>query len=79
MEKKLLTLAVASALAAPSVALAQVEVYGFLSVAVQSFKYSEGAAGEPSVTKFDVSTHGSNYGLRGREALGGGLTAWFQI
>lgn len=79
MQKKLLTLAVAGALAAPGAALAQVEVYGFISVAVNKFKYSESASGEPSVSKWDVSSHGSNYGIRGREALGGGLTAWFQI
>jgi predicted porin len=79
MQKKLLTAAVASALAAPGAALAQVEVYGFISVAVQQFKYSESTAGFPSVSKFDVSSHGSNYGVRGRENLGGGLTAWFQI
>jgi len=79
MQKKLLTVAVASALAAPGAALAQVEVYGFISVAVQQFKYSESTSGAPSVSKFDVSSHGSNYGIRGRENLGGGLTAWFQI
>jgi predicted porin len=81
MQKKLLTVAVAGALAAPGAALAQsVEVYGFISVAVQKFKYTDGtAAGTPSVSKWDVSSHGSNYGVRGRENLGGGLTAWFQI
>jgi predicted porin len=66
-------------LAAPGAALAQVEVYGFISVAVNKFKYSEGTAGGPSVSKWDVSSHGSNYGIRGRESLGGGQTAWFQI
>jgi len=83
MQKKLLTLAVAGALAAPGAALAQVEVYGFISVAVNKFKYSSGepALGvtTPSVSKWDVSSHGSNYGVRGRESLGGGQTAWFQI
>jgi predicted porin len=79
MQKKLLTAAVAGALAAPGVALAQVEVYGFISVAVQNFRYSESTSGAGSISKVDVSTHGSNYGIRGREALGGGLTAWFQI
>jgi predicted porin len=79
MQKKLLTAAVAGALAAPGAALAQVEIYGFISVAVQQFKYSESTSGAPSVSKFDVSSHGSNYGIRGRENLGGGLTAWFQI
>lgn len=79
MQKKLLTVAVAGALAAPGAALAQVEVYGFISVAIQQFSYSESTSGAPSVDKFDVSSHGSNYGIRGRENLGGGLTAWFQI
>jgi predicted porin len=82
MQKKLLTVAVAGALAAPGAALAQVEVYGFISVAVQNFKYSDATVGGvnfPSVSKLDVSSHGSNYGIRGRENLGGGLTAWFQI
>jgi predicted porin len=79
MQKKLLTAAVAGALAAPGAALAQVEVYGFISVAVQNFRYSESTSGAPSISKMDVSTHGSNYGIRGRESLGGGLTAWFQI
>lgn len=78
MQKKLLTLAVTGALAAPGAALAQVEVYGFISVAVNKFKYSE-VGTNPSVSKWDVSSHGSNYGVRGRENLGGGLTAWFQI
>ena len=79
MQKKLLTAAVAGALAAPGAALAQVEVYGFISVAVQNYKYSESTSGAPSISKWDVSSHGSNYGVRGRENLGGGLTAWFQI
>lgn len=80
MQKKLLGLAVAGALAAPGAALAQVEVYGFISVAVSNFKYSDGtAANTPSVSKWDVSSHGTNYGVRGRENIGGGLTAWFQI
>ena len=75
MQKKLLSVAVAGALAAPGAALAQVEVYGFISVAVSKFKYSAATVGgvtAPSVSKFDVSSHGSNYGVRGRENLGGG-------
>jgi predicted porin len=79
MQKKLLALAVTGALAAPGAALAQVEVYGFISVAVNKFKYSSSTAGDPSVSKWDVSSHGSNYGVRGREDIGGGQTAWFQI
>lgn len=79
MQKKLLTLAVAGALAAPGLALAQVEVYGFVNMSVGKFKYSGDTAGNPSVSKWDVASHASNYGIRGRESLGGGQTAWFQI
>jgi predicted porin len=79
MQKKLLTVAVASALAAPAAALAQssVEVYGFVNMSVGHVKYDGGAT--PNVSKWDVASHASNYGVRGRESLGGGLTAWFQI
>src|SRR3954471_11988846 len=82
MQKKLLTMAVAGALAAPCIALAQssVEVYGTINMAFGYFKYSEGtAANTPSVSKWDVAQGASNYGLRGRESIGAGLTAWFQI
>jgi predicted porin len=85
MQKKLLTLAVAGALAAPGVALAQVEVYGTVNMSFGNVKYDSVSpnaavpAGAPSVSKWDVANHASNYGLRGRESLGAGLTAWFQI
>jgi predicted porin len=89
MQKKLLGLAVAGALAAPGLALAQVEVYGFVNASIGQVKYSaptQSAAllavapsGVGSVSKWDVQSHASNYGIRGRENLGGGLTAWFQI
>jgi predicted porin len=82
MQKKLLTAAVAAALAMPGLALAQaasVEVYGTINMSFNKFKYSESTAGDPSVSKWDVASHASNYGLRGRENIGSGLTAWFQI
>ena len=93
MQKKLLTMAVASALAAPGIALAQssVEVYGTINMSFGKVKFTEGVnptgfsaaapalSNAPSVNKWDVANHASNYGLRGRESLGGGLTAWFQI
>src|SRR3954462_13527144 len=82
MQKKLLTMAVAGALAAPCIALAQssVEVYGTINMAAGYFKYSQGtAANTPAVSKWDVAQGASNVGVRGRETLGGGLSAWFQI
>jgi predicted porin len=74
-------MAVAGALAAPCIALAQssVEVYGTVNMAFGKFKYTESQSGVGSISKWDVSQGASNYGLRGRESLGGGLTAWFQI
>jgi predicted porin len=84
MQKKLLGLAVAGALAAPGIALAQVEVYGFVNMGVGQVKYSAptqtgAAVGAGSVSKWDVQSYASNYGIRGRENIGMGQTAWFQI
>ena len=79
MQKKLLALSVAGALAAPAAALAQVEVYGTIHMSVNKMKYGESAAGQPSVSKFDIASHASNVGVRARESLGGGLSAWAQV
>src|SRR4051794_8764500 len=99
MQKKLLTIAVAGALAAPALAVAQstVEVYGTVNMAFGQFRYSEGTAAptnsgtaipagvpggvgpQASVSKWDVANGASNYGLRSRENLGGGLAGWIQI
>ena len=80
MHKKLLGLAVAGALAAPVAALAQVEVYGTIHMSINKMKYGEGTApGTPSKSAWDVASHASNVGVRGRENVGGGQTAWFQV
>src|SRR5881394_3475573 len=92
MQKKLLTIAVAGALAAPALAVAQnaTEVYGTINMAFGQFRYTEGTAAPTndgatpgaslaSVSKFDVANGASNYGVRSRENLGGGLAAWIQI
>jgi len=92
MQKKLLTMAVAGALAAPALAVAQstVEVYGTVNMAFGQFKYTDGGAARTndgstqsafgaSVSKWDVANGASNYGIRSRENLGGGLAGWIQI
>jgi predicted porin len=79
MHKKLLGLAVAGALAAPVAALAQVEVYGTIHMSINKMKYGEGTGGVPSKSAWDVASHASNVGVRGRENVGGGQTAWFQV
>ena len=78
MQKKLLTLAVAGALAAPAAALAQVEVYGTIHMSLNKMKYGD-TVGVGSVSKWDVASHASNVGVRARESLGGGLSAWAQV
>ena len=92
MQKKLLTMAVAGALAAPGLAVAQstTEVFGTINMAFGQFRYSEGTTTQTnsggtapatiaSVNKWDVANGASNYGVRSRENLGGGLAAWIQI
>ncbi len=93
MQKKLLTMAVAGALAGPGLAFAQAsgtEVYGTVNMAFGNFKYTDGAAARTndgatptligaSVSKWDVANGASNYGIRSRESLGGGLSGWVQI
>ena len=80
MRKKLLTLAVAGALAAPAVALAQVEVYGTIHMSIELHGVRRtGTRGVPLGIKIDVASHASNVGVRARESLGGGLSAWAQV
>ena len=79
MHKKLLGLAVAGALAAPVAALAQVEVYGTIHMSLNKMKYGEARVAIPSKSAWDVASHASNVGVRGRENVGGGQTAWFQV
>jgi len=86
MQKKLLGMAVAAALAMPAVALAQsaVQVYGTVHLSVNQAKYTDStdqttANAVQSTTKYGVTSHASNWGLRSTETLGAGMTAWFQV
>jgi predicted porin len=92
--KTLLAVAVAGALAAPGFAMAQqaaasgtnVQIYGLFDIRVDTMKYS-GATGAGTTTgvgndlrKAHVATGAPNrIGFRGTEALGGGLSAFFQV
>jgi predicted porin len=78
MNKKLMAVAVAGALAAPAVALAQTTIYGTL-------KAEYGFASQPNTganaTRHDaesLNSGASNIGFRGEEKLGGGMAAWYQ-
>lgn len=77
MMKKILAVAVASAFAAPAfAATANVDVYGVLSVAVESVD-NYGATAD---RKMRVTTgNNSALGVRGSEDLGGGMKAVWQI
>jgi predicted porin len=81
VRKKLLGIAVAAALS-PAAAFAQpagtgVQLYGLMDFSVNSFRYSD-APGVDSLTKGEFYSSASRFGIRGREALGMGLNAWFQ-
>jgi predicted porin len=96
MNKKLMALAVASAVTAPGLALAQVPttltpqpgvasnagvtLYGRVdeTIMIDQFK---GAANKAvaDVKKSDVYSPGNAMGVKGREDLGGGTAAWFQL
>ena len=86
MNKKLMALAVAGAVTAPGLALAQVggtsgvTLYGRLDETIVNSKYSINGAGTTSeVKKSDVWSPGNALGVRGREDLGGGTSVWFQL
>ena len=85
MNKKLVALAVAGAFALPLAAEAQtgaqVTLYGRANMDLEFVKASgpgDAASGSTS-TVTRVSSNSSRFGLRGTEALGGGLTAFFQV
>ena len=86
MNKKLMAVAVAGALTAPGLAVAQVggtpgvSLYGRLDTAVMIQKFSTDGAGQISeLKKNDIFSPGNALGVRGREDLGGGTAAWFQL
>jgi len=81
MNKKLMAVAVAGALAAPAVAMAQSTVQMYGSIYMEYAFTSPGAntAGTVKPASVDIlQAPGSNIGFRGEEKLGGGMSAWFQ-
>jgi predicted porin len=89
MQKKLLAVAVASALGAPLVASAQsdgagsstVQVFGtiYVEYTIRAKQGPSTGALNPELTKADfLQTPGSEIGFKGEERLGGGLSAWYQ-
>jgi len=80
MNKKLVAVAVAGLLAAPLAAQAQnanVTLYGRLNIDFEVVNGRQADGTNPNVTR--LSSNSSRLGVRGTEALGGGLNAIFQI
>ncbi len=89
MKKQLLAAAVATAIAAPMAASADVTVYGQLHYSIDSIDYDSGVSGSIEGTGMDslaagydgsgVNSHNSRFGIKGSEDLGNGLSAVFQM
>lgn len=77
MNKKLLALAVAGAMAAPLAAQAEVTIYGVAHVSVDALDNDRSGANERD--GLFVSSNSSRIGFKGSEDLGGGLKAIWQI
>ncbi len=81
MQKKLIAVAVAGALAAPAAALAQstVQIYGNAYMEWGFINQGDRAVGGNDMSNADVlQAPGSAIGFKGEEKLGGGMSAWFQ-
>ncbi|MFZ5592947.1 MAG: porin [Pseudomonadota bacterium] len=78
MQKKLIALAVAGALAAPLAAQADVEVYGQARMSVDYNNNDTPVTGDDK-NALAVSSNKSRIGFKGSEDLGGGLKALWQI
>jgi predicted porin len=80
MQKKLLTVAVAGALAAPVAAMADVTVYGTIDTGIRSASKVVTATGDDSLLSVTDGERTTNrWGLKGSEDLGGGLRANFTL
>ncbi len=89
MKKQLLAAAVATAIAVPMAASADVTVYGKLHYSIDSIDYDSGVSGAIIGTGNDklphgydgsaVNSHASRFGIKGSEDLGNGLSAVFQM
>jgi predicted porin len=76
MQKKIIALAVASALAVPAVAMAEATVYGQLNMAYEMTNTGSSLA---NAETSNVASNESRLGLKGSEDLGNGLSVLWQM
>lgn len=81
MNKKLMAVAVASAFAMPSIAMAQVTMYGVIDVGYKKLHHTaaDGSLISKGVGISEGGAAGNRIGFRGTEKLSNGLTAGFVI
>jgi len=80
MNKKLLAIAVAGAMAAPLAANAgDVTVYGKMHVTIDSIDHEVTAGGARDTTQTQISSQSSRIGFKGEEDLGNGMKAIFKL
>ena len=78
MNKKLIAIAIAGAMAAPMAAHAgEATIYGVMDVSIDAFDNDDTSAANDSST--GVSSNSSRIGFKGAEDLGGGMKAVWQV
>jgi len=81
MHKKLIVMAVAGALSAPAMALAQTTIYGYFNAEWSPRAKQPDAPGTPPVARHKAegfNSGASRIGIRGEEKISGALSAWYQ-
>ena len=75
MQKKIIALAIASALTAPALAFAEATVFGQANLAINRVNDGNTNSG----TSYELSSYGSRLGLKGSEDLGTGMSVVWQM
>jgi len=78
MNKKVMALAVAGALAAPVSALAQTQIYGYFNAEYGFVSQANDAANATRFSGDAFNSGASRIGFRGQEKLAGGNSVWYQ-
>ena len=82
MQKKIIVLAIAAALTAPAMALAEATVYGQANVSIDMVKTGETATAANPIANDSanqLNSNNSRVGFKGSEDLGGGMSAIWQM